>query len=500
MSLKTLHSTKDFFRVWFTWKKHALLAFCFIVGAIMLFSYVYTPTYRSTAKILLLPKTSEGSVLSTGGREDARPVSQSSVSIEDINSEIELLTSDEVFRNTVASFVKKEPGIAVSGDMGLKSKRTSWSDKMMDYIKYALNETLIFLKLKTRMTLFDSYVALLGDSLEIEPVAASNIILVNLEAEVPKATQVVLDKLLDVYIAHHNEAYTKTEGVQFFEDQSATYRERLAVAETDLKKLQKRWDIIDLARQKDTNITLLSELSHKLIDVKTSYDVLKNRIEELREFVKQNAKDVVITSDMRNIPAIVELEKSIVPLLVKRAEIMNNFMPSSKEYSNIESQISILRDEVKKEIDNAMKAEELEFKILHVKMGSLQNKIRQLQEETNTLNQVEKQHHDMDREIELLNKNYKLYAAKTEDARIHRQSLKLDLANVSIANKATLPLKPFFPNRVLMLILSVFVGIFAALGTPFILEFLDHAIKIPDDVVEFLSLSVVCNLPEVKDK
>ncbi len=42
-----------------------------------------------------------------------------------------------------------------------------------------------------------------------------------------------------------------------------------------------------------------------------------------------------------------------------------------------------------------------------------------------------------------------------------------------------------------MLIISVFVGFFAALGTPFLLEFLDHRLKSPDEVEDLLSLPVI---------
>jgi capsular polysaccharide biosynthesis protein len=49
-----------------------------------------------------------------------------------------------------------------------------------------------------------------------------------------------------------------------------------------------------------------------------------------------------------------------------------------------------------------------------------------------------------------------------------------------------------------MVLVSLFIGIFGALGIPFILEFLDHRIKTSDEVQTFLSLPVICTLPEVK--
>ncbi len=115
MSLKNLNSTKDFFRVWFTWKSQSIIAFASIVGTIMLFSYIWTPTYVSTAKIMLLPKTGEGAIISAG-REDMRVLP---VSMEDMNTEIELLMSDKVVTDTIKSFGKR-------GGLGLKAPDDTW--------------------------------------------------------------------------------------------------------------------------------------------------------------------------------------------------------------------------------------------------------------------------------------------------------------------------------------------------------------------------------------
>ena len=76
----------------------------------MLFSYIYTPYYEATAKIVLLPKTSVGEIISAGAEDDR----VFPVSIEDINTEIELLTSDDVLRDTVKSFG--------AGQLGLKAE------------------------------------------------------------------------------------------------------------------------------------------------------------------------------------------------------------------------------------------------------------------------------------------------------------------------------------------------------------------------------------------
>ncbi len=490
MALTRLQSTRDFIRIWFIWKTNAVIVFLLIIGLVMLFAYGYTPDYESKAKILLLPRTSEGAIVSAG-RDETRVAS---VSMEDINTGIELLTSGEVIKDTVRSFMQEG-----SGGVPLKVPSTTWSDHVADFIKKAINEILIFVRLKERLSPFDANVELLSSSIEVEPVAMSNIILVTLTAERPKAAAAVLNRLLDIYVKHHNYAFTKKERTRFFEEQTSGYRAKLEAAEKKFKEFQTKSSIIDLAKQNEANIELLSDFRKELKKAEVLYDEIRSRIQILRKSLAENEHDIVITEAMRTFPSIVELEKSITSLLVKRSEIGMNFTPSSRVYKEVESQIEALRGEIRNEIIKSTKTDELELKILLTKQKSLKNKIDGLHKDADSLNQKERILKELEREVELFRNNYMLYASKTEEARIYSEREKLDLANVSIADKADVPVKPAFPNRILMLVISVIVGFFAALGIPFLLEFLDHRLKSSEEVEGLLSLPVVCAFPEIRN-
>lgn len=490
MALTRLQSTRDFIRIWFIWKTNAVIIFLLIIGLVMLFAYGYTPDYESKAKILLLPRTSEGAIVSAG-RDETRVAS---VSMEDINTGIELLTSGEVIKDTVRSFMKEG-----SGGVPLKVPSTTWSDHLSDFIKKAINEILIFVRLKERLSPFDANVKLLSSSIEVEPVAMSNIILVTLTAERPKAAAVVLNRLLDIYVKHHNYAFTKKERTRFFEEQTSGYRAKLEAAEKKLKEFQAKSSIVDLAKQNEANIELLSDFRRELKKAEVLYDEIRGRIQILRKSLAENEHDIIITEAMRTFPSIVELKKSITSLLVKRSEIGMNFTPSSRVYKEVEGQIEVLRGEIRNEIIKSTKTDELELKILLTKQKSLKNKIDGLHKDADSLNQKERILKELEREVELFRNNYMLYASKTEEARIYSEREKLDLANVSIADKADVPVKPAFPNRILMLLISVFVGFFAALGVPFLLEFLDHRLKSSEEVEGLLSLPVVCAFPEIRN-
>jgi len=176
MALTRLKSINDFVKVWFNWKNYAVLTFFIIVFLVMIFAYVYTPYYVTTAKILILPRTSEGVIISTG-TDEAR-IAQ--VSPQDVNSEIELITNGDVIRETVMSFKREGKGLALS------APREAWYEKIITEIKYYIKTLLVYLKLVVPIPEFESKVNQLTNAIEVEPVAMSNIIVVELEAERPK--------------------------------------------------------------------------------------------------------------------------------------------------------------------------------------------------------------------------------------------------------------------------------------------------------------------------
>ena len=201
---------------------------------------------------------------------------------------------------------------------------------------------------------------------------------------------------------------------------------------------------------------------------------------------------------MRTIPAIVELEKGLVPMLIRRTDIQKDFMPTSRENKQIEKQIDSIRLEIIREVKKAIRTDELELETLAAKKKSLQKKITQVNFEAQQLKLREKELRDLERHIDLYSKNYLLYTEKTEDARIYSERKKRDLANVSIVSEASRPVKPIFPRKLLMLQISLLVGFFAAIATPFLLEFIDHRIKTPYEAEKLLSTPVICSIPDLK--
>lgn len=491
MALVRMKSTRDFFRIMYGWRKHSIAAFLIFVGLIMGFAYIYTPDYEVTAKVMILPRTNDELVTTANDSKGlVLPVS-----VQDVNTEIELLKSGQVIRETVRSLAEDSKGKRA---MGLKVQKASWVDRMVDKAKYYFNEACIYLKLKPRLPAFEANVALLSDSLEVEPVAASNVILLTLTAEAPKVGTNVMNRLLDIYVNHHNRSFTKEGEVAFLDNQRNSSYSNLVKAEDEVREYQQKSGLVDVKKQIEANIALLSEFANDRKRNELAIGSQENRIALLKQSLESNKRDIVISKEMRTVPAVVDLERGITPLLVSRSELLKTHSPSSREIKDMDVQIESLRGEVRKELIQALKTDEMELVTLKVQRDLLNSQISKLSEETRVMNQREHRLKNMEREAKIREENYKLYSIKREEARIYREQKNQDLVNVKITDRPVIPVKPSFPNRFLMLIVSIFVGFFIATGTPFLLEYLDHRVKTSADAEEMLSLPVICSFVEEK--
>ncbi len=199
---------------------------------------------------------------------------------------------------------------------------------------------------------------------------------------------------------------------------------------------------------------------------------------------------------MRGIPAIVELEKGLVPILIKRSEISKTFTKESREFQSINAQVEMIREEIRIEINKALETEAIELASMKIKIDALKEKINHLKNKAYLFSQQEKMHKDLQRQIKLYQDSYILYSKKTESSRILEQKQEREIANIIVSSKPSLPINPVYPNKPVMLVFAFSFGLFMMISTPFIIETIDSRIKSIDDVEVILKVAVVCTFIE----
>ncbi len=477
MAITTLKSSRDFFRIWFFWKKQAIFIFCVIVIGICFYSFTSTPIYKSTAKILLLPKTNDAIVITAGN--DSRQYAIQPVSNADINTEIQLIKSDEVINNTVRDLQKSNVTLSSNN-------------------KHSIFNIINFLKWKKKpLSDFEKKARTLYNELTVEPVLSSNIISVSLKSPYKHQVAKVLEILINNYIKYHNYTFNSNKSHGFYGKQKEYYRQKFLEASKRLEDFSTKNNIINIKSQIQANIKLLTDFQTDLQNLEIQIAENRGKINMLKKGLNASSDRIIISKEMRSLPIIVELAKGLVPLLIKRTEISKTFTHNSREYKQIDEQIAMLRKEIKKASINVSKTDEMENKALCIKRAALLKRIDYLINQSKDLERKKEQLQMLKMQVEIAKKNYLKYASKTEDSRLYSKRNASNLANVVVSAPPSIPDRPVSPKKMLAFEVSIFLGLFAAFILPFILETFDNKLKTSDDIETVLEIPVVCVYSEV---
>ncbi|MBU0730982.1 MAG: hypothetical protein KKE17_10040 [Proteobacteria bacterium] len=492
MLLTNLHTVKDFARILFSWKYHMLAVYLIIVGLVGLYAYFWTPTYLTSATILVLPKSNANSVITTS----RDPNSFTPVNPQEINTEMEMLKSNDVLRKTIQSFLDENQAIALN----LPKDQLSWLVKAVGITKKKLKQFLVYIKLLEEVPIFNYYLTLLYDSLETEQVVMTNMFTVTLEAESAKAAKVVLDRLIKVYVKHHDVVYSNVQGGELFSTLTDKFFHDLEKTETEINRLLGENQIIDIDLQNKENVMRLSQLLQDLGHLEVDISEKEDQIYFFEKSLEGKIAEIAISREMHAIPAILELDKALVPLLMTQNEIKRKYSENSSNYKNITSQIELLRTNIRTEMEKAFRTSKIELQTMIRKKENLQEKFDALRTEGLALTEHNAKLQNLLRMKDFQMEKLKLYASKLEDTKTSEERLKRDLANVRIVDYPDIPVKMDSPKRLLIIVLSLFFGFFAAICSAVFLEFIDFRVKTAADVESSVKLKVISAYPKKDEK
>ncbi len=457
-------------------KLHVLVGtFAVIVVLVVGHSFLATPLYQVNGSVLLKPLLDSRQQLHSLERFEVLPVSQ-----QDINSEIQIMTSDTLLRLVVE-------------ELNLQA----------EYQPSVFHKAMIKLGIAGQVHPTEAAVLNLREKLEIEPVTMSNIIEVRLRGEDPARITEIVNTFLDRYIDRHIEVHRTGGGVDFYNRQTETARMKLLEAENRLKAFQKKGAIIQINDQRTQNVRYLRTLKENESEVASKIAATEVKIRDMEAALQKSGEIQSVTEEFRNHEVMVDLEKALTPILVEKERIALLYPESSVEYQDAERQVEKVVERIRIEKKKLLDGMILDIAALSNQKQVLDSEIQQVESDSLTLSLKEIDLNRLMREVEQNKKNYLLYTDKTEEARIEAQRDLSRVANISVNNFAVAPMTPVYPRKLLMIGLSIIAGLLAGIGCAFAAYYLDHTVKRPEDIMRWFNIPVLAtieDIPQEKDE
>jgi polysaccharide biosynthesis protein PslE len=429
----------------------------------------------------------------------ARPVTQ-----EDLNSEIELLTSGYLIKEAIERV--PPPSGANSGIALLETAATSALNlPMLGY--QALHETPL-------MTPSDRWALKLEHNLHPAVIKMSDVIEVNFTSHDPNWAHDFLARLIDKYLEYHAGLSSDPQAEKFFNQQAQLLKAKLDSSEDQLRQFEVQTGITDLAAQKQALVNRLSDLQIQNNRTGAESAASREQVTELSTQLQQTPER--IGKEVRSVQnaALQQLKPQVMQLRAERADLLSRYQPTSQRIQEIDAKLAaaqrILDNENQLEVqekssdlnpvwvslDTSLEQAKTNVAADDATLTALRSEIQKTESDLAQMTNSGVTHDRLEQQVTTDKEAYLSYVRKGEEART-AQALNLSkILNVSIAQPASLPLRPLYPKVWFNLLVGLVLAGGMGVGAAYWEEEHDDLIYSPSAISEASGLKTVAVFSE----
>jgi uncharacterized protein involved in exopolysaccharide biosynthesis len=456
------------------WRWAVLATFLLIVTAVII-SGIWMPEYEATMKIMVSRQRSDAIVTPS----DSSPVQVNGdrVSEEDLNSEIELINSEDLLRNVVLA-------------TGLGQKTNS-----------APSEASIAKAVRR-----------LSKELKLEAVRKTNVISIRYANRDPKMAAAVLRALATAYIDKHIEVHRPHGEFAFFDQQAKQYQQRLGQAQDKLTSFTKTSGVVSADSERDSALQQAAAFDSAARQAQSTLEEAQKRLQTLNAELKSVAPRMTTAQRTTDNPQLQEhLKSTLLTLQLKRTELLTKYDPSYSLVKEVDQQIAEASSAIASEKLNPIREETTDqnptYSWLQGEIARTQTELTGLRSRAassaaiadryrtsaRALEQDSIIQQDLLRQAKTQEENYLLYTRKREEARISNALDRGGILNVAIAEQPIVPAIAVGSSTAVVF-LTLFLATIMSISTAFVMDYAKRTFQSGSEITGYLGTPVLAVL------
>jgi capsular exopolysaccharide synthesis family protein len=362
----------------------------------------------------------------------------------------------------------------------------------------------------------DEIIKAVTSSVSIDQKRGLDIVEVSSESKSPFEAALIVNCYAKAYkeinLGYSREQMTSLKN--FLAQQREQKLSELSNVEETLRNYQEQKGIIQLDEQAKELIKQSSEMDAKMNTTKIDLTVSEKTLNQLKEELKKRNPD--ITNYIENFatePYIKKLQEQIADYKAQKDRASSSSSPNSQRLVNdFDNKINDLRDKLTNQLSvyragilasSPDEIKDLTKKVFEeeVKYQSLSSSYRKMNEIVGgfdrKMNQLPTSAVDLARlmrEKEGYEKLYTIVEEKYQAAIINEQSTP---GNALIIDEGLIARIPAKPNRILIVVVGLFLGVGMGIGFAFIRSYLDNTVKTPEDI-QNKNINLLSWIPQIE--
>jgi len=482
----------------------AVETFAIFFGLVVLGTALWPPEYESVAEILV--QDNRAQLLVSPNLRDSSPkdatIVVNPVSEQDLNSEVELITSLHLIKRAIAGLQVPATDSGIAGTL-FNIAKTATSLPAMGY--GAMHNT-------PDLTPADSWALKISRNLGATVIKRSNIIEVSFSSHDPQWCRDLLNRLIARYLDHHALISHDPQAQELFAQQANLLQRRLYESQEKLRAYQVQTGISNLDEQKQALINQLSDLQNQYDKNAAQLASAQQEVVSLEELIAKTPQR--IGKEVRSVQnaALAQIKPQVLQLQAERAELLSRYEPTSKRIREIdaklaEAQVILNREnhlEVQEQstdlnpvwvtVDSNLTEAKTNAAALAAQRTSLASAIQNVQQRMVYLVNNGVALDRLEHQVQMEQDAYISYVRKSEEARAAQVLNVNKILNIAVAQSPQLPMRPTFPIIWLNLLAGLMVAAVAGVGAAYWEERSDEKLYTAADIASVSGLNTIAVL------
>ena len=344
-------------------------------------------------------------------------------------------------------------------------------------------------------TLEENLIEAFQGNLKIVPVMKSHYVNIKYQSKDPALAAEIANAIVDAYREHAfaMKLDSVKNSVQWLNDNMALERKTVETAEQALLSFREKNNIVmDFSTDTETvTAQKLAQLNEQVAAAEAARTEVETSYKQA-EAVAQQADNLDSIPEAIANPVIQQIKATEVELLQRRSELSKKYGPLHREMIIVQSELKTLQAKKEQEIQRIISSLYNAYQVALAKEKSLKDALAAQKKEVFTLNKNAIEYTGLYCEAEGAKAMYTLLLKRFKETSVTEN---LKVGNVRVVDKAKKPIRPIKPNKRLVMFIAFIIGLVMALGTAFLLEYIDDAINTPEDIKQLLRIPFLGTIP-----
>ena len=340
----------------------------------------------------------------------------------------------------------------------------------------------------------NAIVGAIQGSLTVEPLRRSRLVRLHFDSTDPffaaKAVNTLAQAFININLERRFEAsaYAKT----FLEEKLLQTKAKLEDSERELVRFSRELEIVNLDEKQNIYAQNLQEFSTAAAKAEQE----RIRAEAVMMQAQEHPESLAILQENRNYQALQafdSLKQSKSKLEAEYQDNLRIYKPAFPKMLQLQGQIAEVDSQIRAELDEVRKSARANYRSAKLQETQLKDKLSRTKQEMLDLQGRNIRYSILKREVDT---NRSLYDGLLQRMKEVGVAGGIGLNNISVVDKAQVPLAPFKPSLSRNLSLGLMIGLLVGLMVAWLLEHLDDSIRFVEDVERETGAAVLGAVPK----